>query len=127
MSENNNDNKLNSALERYGNNAKAVTKKKDRSGIIILIVITLFVILVKNCGAETSSNSSVPSSSSTCKCDYCGKYENCERYFLVLNIDVHTDYKGDIKMDGDYVWLSSDCYKKMRDKYSYEIFYIEKR
>lgn len=113
MSENNNDNKLNRALERYGNSTKAVTKKKsDRSGIIILIVITLFVILVKNCSAETSSNSSASSSSSTCKCDYCGKYEDGRVYKVTYLTGFNKD--GTIKKETAYVNIGDNCIEKAR-------------
>ena len=144
MSENNNN--LNNALERYGDNESESQQPVQLTlgGRIFCIIILLLVIfgaigfIYAISSDSSSSSSSTVTSSKTHSysnsetddyhiCDYCKKSEKCDRYFVVLNNDVYMDSNGQVKMSGNYIWLSSYCYKEMWHNYSYEIFNIEKR
>lgn len=141
-----NNNKLNNALERYGDNEHESQQQVQLTlgGRIFCIIILLLVIIGAFCFIYAISSDSSSSSSSTVTsskthsysnsntddyhiCNYCHKSEKCDRYFMVLNDDVSIDSNGDVKMSGNYVWLSSECYKEMWHNYSYEVFSIEKR
>lgn len=85
-----------------------------RTRILIWILIAIIVIFLFNtCSLDK-------------KCDFCGEREECDKYFVVYNDDVKVGSNGEWEIEGDYIYLSPDCYETFINNNA-DVFSCEKK